>query len=96
MNSTKWNEIFLAFCKNKFEISYRTKALNGYLSPWDISWEHFGCEFEHYKDLEWLQIELTEKNREFVIDTLRTIHVPGEIRENTAVVYGYNQNCEYI
>ena len=102
MNNTKWNDIFLAFHKNNcdssstIQVFYRTKALNGYISPWDNMWEHFGCEFEHYKDFEWLQIELTEENRDFVIDTLRKIHVPGEIQETIAIVYGYKQNCEYI
>ena len=59
-------------------------------------WEHFGCEFENFDQFEWLQIQLNDENRDFVINTLRKIHVPGEVHGDIAVVYGYGQNRGYI
>ena len=100
MNNTKWHEIFRAFYENECDgvirVPYRTKALSGYISDWDVLWEHFGCEFRDYKGFERLEIELTDENREFVIDTLKKIHVPGDIRGNIAEIYGYRQDCGYI
>ncbi len=102
MNNTKWNELFRAFYENDCDrestirVLYRTKATNGFVSCWDSLWEHFGCEFPWYKEFEWLQIRLTDENRQFVLDTLKRIHVPGEIQGNIATIYGYRQDCAYI
>ena len=100
MNQTKWNELFHAFYQNQCDsdcavsVFYRTKARNGFISSWDNLWEHFGCEFENWKHLEWLQIELTDENRGFVTDTLKQIHVPGEIQRNFVFVYACRQDCD--
>lgn len=102
MNNTKWSELFHAFYENEcskdrsFPILYRTKATNGFVSRWSNEWENFGSQFLWWKEFEWLQIRLTDENRQFVMDILRRIHVPGEIQDNIATIYGYRQDCEYI
>lgn len=102
MNDTKWDEVFRAFFENEcragdsLPVFYRTKGINGYVSDWDCSWEHFGSLFPWYQDLEWLQIALTADNSTFVVDTLKSIHVPGSIDEKTATIFGYKQDCDYI
>lgn len=102
MNNTKWNEIFKAFykyeCSNEsLIIRWRTKELlTGFLSEWDSTWTHFGCEPRKWENIEYLQIELTDENRDIVIRHLKSIHVPGIISDNTATVYGYRQNIDYI
>lgn len=102
MNNTKWNELFLAFyeddgkCDNSLAVFYRTKDIHGDISCWSNEWELFGSQFPWWKDLEWLQIRLSDTNRQFVIDTLKRIHVPGEVQDNIATVYGYRQDCAYI
>ena len=102
MNDTKWNEIFLAFYENEcctrssFHVCYRTKDINGQVSDQDSAWEHFGCIFPWYKDLEWMQIALTEENNTFVIETLKSIHVHGIIQKEAVIIFGYKQDCDYI
>ena len=102
MNNTKWNELFLAFYENdgkrgkSLAVFYRTKERNGYISAWSNEWELFGSQFPFWKDLEWLQIQLSGENRQFVLDALRRIHVPGEIQDNIVTVYGYRQDCAYL
>ena len=102
MNNTKWNELFLAFSENAvahgkgFAVLYRTKDSRGNVSCWSNEWELFGSQFPWWKDLEWLQIRLSDANRQFVVDTLKRIHVPGEIRDDIATVYGHRQDCGYI
>ena len=102
MNNTKWNEIFRAFYENEckdvdsVKVFYRTKTLQGYISDWESMWERFGCEFKNCKQFEWLQIQLTESNRCFVINTLKRIHIPGEMKNNIVTIYGYRQDCDYF
>lgn len=102
MNNTKWNEIFKAFYKNECEensvlVRWRIKDLQtGYLSLFDGTWTHFGCEPRDWECIDYLQIELTEENSDFVLQTLHQIHVPGTVSEKMATVYGYNQNVNYI
>lgn len=102
MNNTKWNEPFLAFFENdgkrdkSFDVFYRTQDVNGDISCWSNEWELFGSAFSWWKDLVWLQIQLSDENKQFVVDTLKRIHVPGEIQGNIATVYGYRQDCAYI
>ena len=59
-------------------------------------WTHFGCEPRTWGKIDYLQKELTEYNRGFVVDTLRKIHVPGEANGDIATVYGYRQDGDYI
>ena len=102
MNNTKWNEIFQRFYANECErstpiIRWRTKDYEtGYLCQWESTWTHFGCEPREWDKIDYLQIELTEYNREFVISTLRKIHVPGEINDDIVTIYGYRQDVDYI
>lgn len=102
MNDTKWNELFRAFFENEIShgrsasVFYRTKDLNGLVTAWSNEWELFGSEFPWWKELEWLQLRLTDENRQFVVDTLKRIHVPSEIQGDIAAVYGYRQDCAYI
>ena len=102
MNNTKWNEIFNAFydleCSNnanlsKILIPWTTKSTNGYIYS-DATWTHFGS--ENYKDIEWLKIDLTPENKEIVLNILHKIHVPGEVKENEVIVYGYRTDIDYI
>lgn len=102
MNNTKWNEIFNAFYKYECNslpviIRWRTKDnINGFLSKWDSTWTHFGCELRKWETIDYLQIELTNDNRNLVIEHLKRIHVPGVISDNVLTVYGYRQDVEYI
>lgn len=102
MNNTKWNAIFKAFysyeCNNvPVIIRWRTKdCKNGFLSKWDNTWTHFGCEQREWDAIEYLQIELTNCNRNIVIEQLKKIHVPGVISDNVITVYGYRQDVDYI
>lgn len=105
MNNTKWTEIFKAFyydveCSedpnlSKMHIQWETKSTNGYIYK-DSTWTHFGIGMEHNKDIEWLKIYLTPQNRKIVLDILRQIHVPGEVTENEAIIYGYRTDVDYI
>ena len=101
MNNTKWDEIFRAFYDEELQpdsrvVSYRTQTVNGFLSPWDTSWTHFGCEAAEYKHIDRLEIQLTEENREFVLELLHRIHVPGDVQGDIVTVFGYPQSEEYL
>ena len=103
MNNTKWNEIHDSFygneCRSRdsFIVRWRTKDIvNGFLSSWDATWTHFGCEPREWDKIEYLQIQLTEYNREYVIDTLKRVHVPGIIDNDIVTVFGYRQDVDYI
>lgn len=105
MNDTKWTEIFKAFyygieCSDdksfaNLQIQWTTKSTNGFIYS-DSTWTHFGCSMESNKEIEWLKIELTQQNREIVLDILRKIHVPGEVLDDAVFVYGYRTDVDYI
>ena len=105
MNDTKWAEIFKAFyygveCSpdaalSKLRVQWATKSIDGALYS-DSTWTHLGCTMESFKEIEWLKIDLTPENRKIVLDILREIHVPGEIKENAVFVYGYRTDVDYI
>ena len=101
MNDTKWKEIFEAFyygieCSDApVRIQWTTRSTAGHLYS-DSTWTHFGCTMESSKEIEWLKIELTPENRELVLEILRKIHVPGEVRADHAIVYGYRNDVDYI
>lgn len=100
MNDTKWTEIFKAFYYGS-ELSggpvvrWTTKNLDGYEYS-DNTWTHFGVGMEHSKEIDWLKIDLTPENREFVLETLRKIHVPGEVFQDAVFVYGHRMDVDYI
>ncbi|MCQ2148457.1 MAG: hypothetical protein MJZ16_13235 [Bacteroidales bacterium] len=102
MNNTKWNEIFQSFYKNECEeaspiIRWRTKDIEThYLTQWDGTWTHFGCEPRAWDKIDYLQIELTADNGDFVINTLKKIHVLGDVNDDVVTVYGYRQDVDYI
>ncbi len=102
MNNTKWNEIFRAFyydneChKDSVLIRWRTKDINGYLCSWEGTWSHFGCEPRNWEDIDYLQIKLTFENKDYVLEKLRSIHVPGEIKDDIVTIYGYRTDVDYI
>ncbi|MDM8202021.1 DUF6678 family protein [Allofournierella massiliensis] len=102
MNNTKWNEIFNVFYQNECDkntllIRWRTKDLRtGYISNWERSWTHFGCAPRNWESIDYLQIELTTKNQEFVLQELKKIHVPGTISNGVATIYGHRQDVDYI
>ena len=102
MNNTKWNEIFKAFymyeCNNvPVIIRWRTKDyINGFLSEWESTWTHFGCEPREWETIDYLQIELNNDNRSLVIEQIKKIHVPGIISNNVLTIFGYRQNVDYI
>ena len=105
MNDTKWKEIFKAFyygieCSadaalSDLKILWTTKSVAGDIYN-DSTWTHFGCTVESFKEIEWLRINLTPENRQVVLDILKEIHVPGEIKDNAVYVYGYRTDVEYI
>ena len=105
MNNTKWKEIFQAFyygieCSNDpalsgITIRWSVTTTSG-LTYTDCTWSHFACPAEDYKDIESLRIDLTATNRQIVMDTLRKIHVPGEVFDHYVIVYGYRMDVDYI
>lgn len=99
MNNTKWDEIFKAFYlhqRNNVNIYFRKKLIEKEWDFWENDWEHFGSCFAFYKDIEYLQIELTNENRQIVLDILHVIHVPGETKGNIVTIFGYQTSCEYL
>ena len=105
MNDTKWAEIFKAFyygieCSSNSELSnlqiaWTTRSLSGYLYS-DTTWSHFGCSVEFSKEIDWLRIQLTPENKQVVLGILRSIHVPGEVFEDSVYVYGYRTDVDYV
>lgn len=103
MNDTKWTEIFREFyygveCAgdphlSQMHIPWTTRTTDGYMYS-DSTWTHFGA--GGFRELDWLRIDLTRENRSVVLDILRKIHVPGEIREDCVYVYGYRTDADYI
>lgn len=102
MNNTKWDELCNTMHSLPFTIFWRTKDINtGYISDWDSDWfYHFKLENnkvtqDAYKSIEWVEIR-TDNGREQIIDVIRKIHLPGEIRDNSIIIYGYNTKNKYI
>ena len=78
-------------------VRWRTKYIeNGYISDWDGTWTHFGCEPRERDKIDYLQIELTKENSDFVLDALRKIHAPGEERDGIISIYGYKTDIDYL
>ena len=102
MNNTKWNEIFKTFYVNECSpdrplVRWRTKdTQTGYISNWDGTWTHFGCEPRDWDRIDWLQIKLTNENSDLVLGELRKNHVPGEVSEGIVTVYGYRTDADYL
>ena len=101
MNDTKWNEMFQTFYAEERRdggrtIPWRTTDRNGYVSPWDQTWTHFGSEPTCYRHIQALEIRLTAENREYVLEQLHRIHVPGIPQKDTVTVFGYPQAAEYL
>lgn len=100
MNNTKWTEIFKAFyygaelCGGP-AVPWTTKNLAGEVYS-DSTWTHFGVTMESNREIDWLMIGLTEENRAFVLENLRKIHVPGEVRKDCVIVYGHRTDVDYI
>ena len=76
-------------------MTWTTKSLDGDVYS-DNTWTHFGVGMEDSKEIDWLMIELTPENREFVLDALRKIHVPGEVLADCVMVYGHRMDVDYI
>lgn len=103
MNDTKWNEIYRAFYyENELKpdhplVQWRTKDKDsGYICSWEGTWTHFGCEPRNWECIEYLQIKITEENKKLVLNTLRMIHVPGDIEDGIVTVYGYRTDVDYL
>jgi len=103
MNNTKWNEIFHAFYyENELKtdhplIQWKTKDReNGFISSWDGTWTHFGCEPRDWDRIEYLQIILTDDNTDIVLRALHKIHVPGIIEDGIVTIYGYRMDIDYL
>jgi len=100
MNDTKWKELFQIFyeleCSRKILTQWQTKSLTGYIHVWNNTWSHFGCEPAGYRDIEWLKIRFSTQDAEAVIQILKDIHVPGEVSQDCAIIYGHKPNADYI
>ncbi|MCR5806908.1 MAG: hypothetical protein K6G68_07735 [Oscillospiraceae bacterium] len=104
MNNTKWNEIYRSFFDNELRggmVRWRTKDIEtGYVTGWDATWTHFACANADGKTgwdkIEYLQIQLTPENTDYVLDVLRHIHVPGDVSDNIVTVYGYRTDVDYL
>ena len=93
MNDAKWDEIRTVMYEYPTSIKWRTKDIeSGYISNWDTEWfYHF--KNAGYKTIEWLEIEVNnEKIKDDLIKILKEIHVPGEVLQNSIIIYGYKNN----
>ena len=100
MNNTKWTEIFKAFYYGAElvggpAVPWTTRTLDGFVYS-DSTWTHFGVGLEDSRQIDWLMIELTPENREFVLEALRKIHVPGEVLADCVMVYGHRMDVDYV
>lgn len=103
MNDTKRTESFREFyygleCAgdphlSKIHIPWTARTTDGYMYS-DSTWTYFGS--GGFREPDWLRIDLTRENRSVMLDILRKIHVPGEIREDCVYVYGYRTDADYI
>lgn len=93
MNDTKWDEIRTAMYEYPASIKWRTKDIeSGYISNWDKEW-FYHLKNAGYKTIEWLEIEVdNEKIKDDFIKILEEIHVPGEVLQNSIIIYGYKNN----
>ena len=101
MNNTKWSEIGHKFwdieCSEDILIEWDVKLINyDYVEYYEDTWSHFGPDMVDHKEIEWLKIRLTPENKERVIEVLKVVHVPGEVTEDAAFVYGYRTDVDYI
>lgn len=89
MNNTKWEELRLSMYESDNSIKWRVKNIDGDISNWDAEWfYHF--KLGGYETIEWLEIQVDDENvKTEVINKLKRIHVPGEIKGNSIFVYGY-------
>jgi hypothetical protein len=70
---------------------WRTKDVNGYVSPWDGEWFY---QFREggYSTIEWVEIETSSADQDMaVLESLREIHLPGHRIDQGFRVYGYAQ-----
>ena len=74
---------------------WTTRTLDGVVYS-DSTWTHFGVGMEDSRQIDWLMIELTPENREFVLEALRKIHVPGEVLADCVMVYGHRMDVDYV
>lgn len=100
MNNTKWTEIFKAFYYGAElvggpAVPWTTRTLDGFVYS-DSTWTLFGVGMEDSRQIDWLMIELTQENREFVLEALRKIHVPGEVLADCVMVYGHRMDVDYV
>jgi len=92
MNNTKWEEIKKAMNDCSINTICRAQDVKTkYISDWDGDWfYHFKG---NYKNIEWLEIKVENlEEKDQVINTLRTINIPGETKDDVIKVYGYVQN----
>lgn len=75
-------------------IPYNTKTVEGYIAGEDVCWEHMSG--DNYKEYEWLYIVLNDSNRELVLNGLKNLHIPCEIINDKAYVYGYRTDVDYL
>lgn len=101
MNNTKWKEIINQFwkleCSDQYayiNVPYSIRTTDGYETEMDSTWSHF--DVDNYKAIDRLCLYLSNENKTLILDILRTIHVPGEIKDNVAYIYGYRTDVEYI
>lgn len=96
MNNTKWGEIRVEMLNFPFNIFWRTKDLNGFISQWDSDW-YYHFKEDGYKTIEWLELKTRSDIQMEVLKVLKQIHVPGEIHKESIIIFGYKQGyIEYL
>jgi hypothetical protein len=100
MSETKWRELRTAMLGlASLSPRWRTKDVeNGHVSGWDGDWfYHF--DIGGYGRIEWVEIAVTEANREKLEKALKVIHLPGCATEIGFKIFGYvpvGQFVEYV
>ena len=64
--------------------------------PFGYRMERGKVVMEFSKEIDWLRIQLTPENKQVVLGILRSIHVPGEVFEDSVYVYGYRTDVGYV
>jgi len=91
MSNTKWDELRLAmYSLGGPHPKWRTKDMEtGFIPEWDGEWFHH-FRLGGYETIEWAEIRVTSaEQEEAVLNSLKSVHVPGERTEHGYRVFGY-------
>jgi hypothetical protein len=97
MNNTKWEELRKAMLSQVPTYKWSSKPIDkDFIYGPDGEW-FFHFMSGGYKDIEWVEIFAESSERkEHLTNILREIHIPGKIKENSVIVFGYKKPGQAI